>query len=423
MVIPGSTAGRPWYRQVSADQWRAFWAAYLGWALDGFDFSILTFVLVDVQRSFEVNNTLAGALLSIGALFRVVGGVGAGLAADRWGRRGPLMFSILCYSLLTFLSGFSTTYGMLFACRALFGIGMGGVWAAGMPLALEHWPAHLRGTASGLLQSAYATGIILMAVIYQLIHPLLIDRGDLAWRFFFWIGILPSFLVLWIMRSVKESPVWLERQRHIAEVPDGARGSTSLGRLFKGELLGITIQATVLMASLLSMYYSMNYLYPTFLQRMGRQTLPFIMMFNVAGIAGGIACGRLSETALGRRGSSALTTLIGIASIPIYLFTGSTALLLAGAFLMGWSSGNFGVIPTYLSERFPTAIRAAGAGFAYQAGGGIAAVAPTIIGSLQDRGMTLASAMALAIGVSGILVLILLALGPETRGRDLKATD
>jgi hypothetical protein len=76
-----------------------------------------------------------------------------------------------------------------------------------------------------------------------------------------------------------------------------------------------------------------------------------------------------------------------------------------------------------LSERFPTAIRAAGAGFAYQAGGGIAAVAPTIIGSLQDRGMTLASAMALAIGVSGVLVLILLALGPETRGRDLKATD
>ena len=59
------------------------------------------------------------------------------------------MFSILCYSFLTFLCGFSTTYGMLFACRALFGIGMGGVWVAGMPLALEHWPTHLRGTASG----------------------------------------------------------------------------------------------------------------------------------------------------------------------------------------------------------------------------------------------------------------------------------
>jgi cyanate permease len=101
------------------------------------------------------------------------------------------------------------------------------------------------------------------------------------------------------------------------------------------------------------------------------------------------------------------------------VFVQSTALLLIGAFLMGLSSGNFGVIPTYLSERFPTAVRAAGAGFAYQAGGGLAAVAPTIIGSLEDGGMALAMAMAICIAVSGVLVLLLLWLGPETRGRDL----
>src|SRR5207247_1452682 len=106
------TVRLPWYREVTTDQWRAFWAAYLGWMLDGFDFNILAFVLVDVQRSFTVNNTLAGALLSIGALFRMIGGAAAGTAADRWGRKGPLMYSILCYSVLTFISGFSTTYGM-----------------------------------------------------------------------------------------------------------------------------------------------------------------------------------------------------------------------------------------------------------------------------------------------------------------------
>ena len=117
--------------------------------LDGFDFTILTFLLVDIQRSFTVDKALAGALGTITLIFRVAGGIGAGTAADRWGRKGPLMFSILWYSLFSFLGGFSTSYGMLFAIRALFGIGMGGVWAAGMPLTLEHWPAHLRGTASG----------------------------------------------------------------------------------------------------------------------------------------------------------------------------------------------------------------------------------------------------------------------------------
>lgn len=140
----GARASGPWYQGVTAEQWRAFFAAYLGWMLDGFDFTILTFLLVEIQHTFTVNSALAGALGTATLLLRVVGGIGAGTAADRWGRKGPLMGSILWYSIFAFLGGFSTSYGALFMCRALFGIGMGGVWAAGMPLALEHWPARLR---------------------------------------------------------------------------------------------------------------------------------------------------------------------------------------------------------------------------------------------------------------------------------------
>jgi MFS transporter, SHS family, lactate transporter len=419
--MPNDAMGRPWYRQVSGDQWKAFWAAYLGWALDGFDFNILAFVLVDVQRSFTVNNALAGALLSISALFRVVGGVGAGAAADRWGRKGPLMFSILCYSILTFLCGFSTSYAMLFAFRALFGIGMGGVWSAGMPLALEHWPAHLRGRASGLLQSAYATGYILMAVIYQFVHPIVASAGELSWRFFFWLGIVPAALAFWIMRGVKESPVWIESQRQGRAQP--AQPGFAVGRLFQRELLPVTLHGFLLMAGMLAMYYSITYLYPKFLQTHGFQTLGFVISFNVGGILGGIACGRLAETPLGRRGASALVTLIGLSSLPFYLFSDSVTILMIGAFFVGVGTGNFGMTPTYLAERFPTAVRAAGAGFAYQAGGGLAAVTPTIIGVLEDRGMPLASAMTWCTAVSGLLVIVLLALGPETRGRELNANS
>ena len=79
-AAPSSTSR--WYRQVSADQWNAFAAAYLGSLLDGFDFTILTFLLVDIQKSFTVNNALAGALLTVSLLFRVIGGVSAGTAAD-----------------------------------------------------------------------------------------------------------------------------------------------------------------------------------------------------------------------------------------------------------------------------------------------------------------------------------------------------
>ena len=89
-----------WYRDVTPTQWKAFFGCYLGWVLDGFDFTILTFLLVDIQRSFTVDKALAGALGTITLIFRVAGGIGAGTAADRWGRKGPLMFSILWYSRL-----------------------------------------------------------------------------------------------------------------------------------------------------------------------------------------------------------------------------------------------------------------------------------------------------------------------------------
>src|SRR6516162_1036448 len=119
---------------VSREQWRAFWAVFLGWLVDAFDFNMLAFILIDIQKSFAVDRALAGALGTITLLMRLLGSTGAGVLADKYGRKLPLMLSILWFSVFAFLSGFSTSYAMLFGLRALFGIGMGGEWAAGMPL-------------------------------------------------------------------------------------------------------------------------------------------------------------------------------------------------------------------------------------------------------------------------------------------------
>ena len=82
--------------------------------------------LIDIQKSFSVDRALAGALGSVTLAMRVVGGIGAGVAADKVGRKLPLMLSILWFSIFAFLSGFSRSYATLFVLRALFGIGMGG---------------------------------------------------------------------------------------------------------------------------------------------------------------------------------------------------------------------------------------------------------------------------------------------------------
>jgi putative sialic acid transporter len=411
-----------WYRNVTPTQWKAFIGSYLAWVLDGFDFTILSFLLIDIQQSFTVDKALAGALGTATLIFRVAGGIATGTAADRWGRKGPLMFSILWYSLFSFLGGFSTSYQMLFACRALFGIGMGGVWAAGMPLTLEHWPAHLRGTASGMMQSGYSMGFLLSALVFEFGYPLVNRSADMGWRVMLWIGILPAFLVLFIMKGTQESPVWLERQRHLKEHEQ--RDSLSLMRLFKPDLLMTTLHTSMLMGAFLFMYHSISYWYPTLLTQMQRPTLPFLAALNIGAIAGGVACGRMSEGRLGRRGAAMLTTFVGILAVPLYVFTTNAMLLWIGALTMGFfGAGNFGIVPGYLTERFPTVARAAGAGFAYHVGAGLASFTPTLVGVLQDRGLPLPNAMAACIAGAGVTVIFMLSVGPETRGRTFHATD
>ncbi len=419
-IDPTGDAAGPWYREVTRQQWVAFLAAYLGWVLDAFDFTILTFLLVDIQRSFTVNAALAGALGTITLMFRVAGGIAAGTAADRWGRKGPLMFSILWYSVFAFLSGFSTSYRMLFALRAIFGIGMGGVWAAAMPLTIEHWPAHLRGTASGMLQSGYSFGFLLSSIVFQFVYPL-VNRGtDIGWRVMLWIGVLPAFLLLFMMRSVAESPVWLERQRHLQR--EQRKDGLSIVGLFASDTVKTTVHTALLMGAFLFMYHSITFWYPTLITRMHRPTLPFLFALNLGGVTGALAVGCWSEGRMGRRGAVTLSTLIGILTIPLYVWTSSGVLLATGALLMGFfGAGNFGAVPAYLNERFPTSVRAVGAGFAYHVGAGIGSLTPTLVGRLQDVGFSLPLAMSLCIAVSGTLVIALIWLGPETRGREFHA--
>ncbi len=412
----------PWYRQVTRTQWNAFLASFLAWTLDAFDFTIVSFLLVDLQGSFSVSKAAVGAVGTATLFARVIGGIGAGTAADRWGRKGPLMFSVLWYSAFAFLSGLSTTFGMLLALRALFGVGMGGVWAAGMPLALEHWPARLRGIASGALQAGYSTGFIIAALVFQYAYPLINTRPDFAWRVMFCLGALPALLVFYIVSRAKESPVWLERQRHLRDTQ--TKDGVSLAQLFRPDLVKTTLLTALMMTMFIFSYYSITFWYATFIISKGLKPVSFSLLLNIGGVTGAVAAGRLAETWLGRRGAATLMMVIGIASVPLYVLTDDTWLMWLGAFLVGFfAAGAWGMVPTYLNERFPTAVRAVGAGFAYHVGAAVGSFTPAIIGAMQDRGMTLGVSMASCIALAGVLVIATVWMGPETLGREFHAAD
>jgi SHS family lactate transporter-like MFS transporter len=408
-------------RDVTPGQWRAFWAVFLGWIVDSFDFNILAFIVIDIQQSFTIDRALAGLLGTITLVMRLVGGTIAGTMADKYGRKLPLTLSIIWFSVFAALCGFSTSYAMLFALRALFGLGMGGEWAAGMPLVLEHWPRKLRGLVSGLMLGGWYWGYLLAAAVFQFIYPLFNDTPDLAWRTMFWVCILPALLTLWIRSGVPESPVWLERQRKLKESGGLAREpKLSLWRIFHPDLLFTTIQTTLVIGSFMCIYYSLNFWYPTFLRDAGRTNLlPFLAAFNIGAIAGTATWGRISEGRLGRRGAFTATLILGPASLPFFLYGGSTDTLVIGAFTMGFfGMGVWGMAPAYTVERFPTGVRGVGPGFTYHAGAAIGALMPWLLGEMQDRGMSAVNGMSVTMVASAVLAMVMVWMGPETRGRD-----
>src|SRR6266550_2070494 len=390
-------------RELTRDQKRAFIATFLGWMFDGFDFTSLTFILVDIQHTFAIDAVLAGALGTVTLVMRLAGGVVSGAMADKWGRKLPLMLSITWLAIFAFLSGFSTSYTMLFALRALFGIGMGGVWAAGMPLTLEHWPAHLRGAASGMLQGGFAWGFILAAFAFRFVYPLFSGIPDLGWRMMFSIGILPALLVPWIHARVTESPVWLERRRHM--LATGRIEKPPVVRLFQRDLIGTTLQCAALMTAFMFSYYSITFWYATLPRSRGIEPFAYLVTLNLGQALGNPAWGWISDRRLGRRGAVTVAALLGVAAVPLFTLATSHAVMWLGAVVMGVCGiGIWGMAPTYLTERFPTIVRGVGPGLAYHTGAAIGSITPTFIGLLQQRGMPLGTAMALVIAIAGVTV-------------------
>ncbi len=409
---------QPWYRQVSKSQWKAFLTTFAAWVLDAFDFTILTFVLVDIQQSFSVNKGLAGLLGTVTLLFRVVGGIGAGTFADRYGRKGPILFSIAWYTLFAFLSGASTTYVMLFAFRGLFGIGMGGMWAAGMPLALEHWPQHLRGIASGFLQGGYSLGFLLSSLVYQLGYPYISHQPEWAWRIMLWSGVVPAAIIFFVMRTVPESPILAraaqgaagQRQQRAALARPALRPRPHLGHAAHVVADG-RVRVGLPVHDLLVSHAAVDV-------EAAAAEVPAAAERRRADRRR--RARRDVRTLGGRRGSATLGMVVGLLSVPLYLFATNPSVLLLGAWMMGFfAAGAWGMVPGYLSERFPTEARGVGTGFAYHAGVGIGSYAPFLIGRLQDGGTDLRVAMAYCIVTAGVACVALLWLGPETRGRTL----
>jgi SHS family lactate transporter-like MFS transporter len=380
-------------------------ASFLGWSLDAFDFFLLVFVLKDIAEEFhtDISNVTIAILLTLA--MRPIGAFIFGRAADRWGRRPTLMVDILLYSILEFASGFAPSLTVLIILRALYGVAMGGEWGVGASLTMETIPPHARGFVSGLLQSGYPAGYFIASVVYGSLFPFI------GWRGMFMVGVIPALLVLYIRRTVPESPSW-SRQAAIE------RGGT-LTVLKSHWRLGI--YAVVLMTAFNFFSHGTQDLYPTFLQvqhKLSPHAVGIIaVIYNIGAICGGILFGTLSER-FGRRRCMIVAALLSLPVIPLWAFSDSAVLLAIGAFLMQFTvQGAWGVVPVHLNELSPDTARGTFPGFVYQLGNLLASVNATLQAAIAEHfGGNYGLALAVVAGSVAVVIAVLAGVGSEARG-------
>jgi SHS family lactate transporter-like MFS transporter len=417
MATVTSATAIPWWREPTKEQWLAWVAAWLGWTLDAFDFTIFLLIMVPISQEFQVPLTAVTAVFTLTLWMRLVGATASGWLADRIGRKKPMMISIAWYSACNFIAGFSPTFWFLFLFRALLGIGMGAEWPAGAALAMETWPQRSRGFMGAVLQGSWGLGALLSSAAYGLLYD------SIGWRGLLWIGVLPALSIVYIRIFVKEPPVWLENRRLQRLQQREVRAP--LFKIFKRQALGNTLTACWMMASAFVVGYSVGGMFPSYLQKdlgfsPGLVALPVMLqslMFFLSAALWGWYADRF-----GRRRAIIITALLTIPVAPLYLLSTNYTMIVVFFTLQGaFGGGGMHVqYPHYLAERFPTEVRATASGFCYHQGaifGGL--TGPVIAYLALDWHLGFAIPMLIGTTVAAASLVAAMLVSPETRGKEL----
>jgi len=405
-----------WYHTITREQWKALLAAQLGWMLDAMDVMLYAFALNTIRAEFQLSGATAGVLASAALITSAFGGIFFGWLADRIGRVRALLYAILIYSFFTAMTATAANFAELLLWRMLVGIGLGGEWSAGSVLVAETWPAEHRGKALGLMQSGWAIGYILAALLSAAILP---EHG---WRLLFVIGILPAFLTFWIRRHVAEPAIWRAQKKNAFTAT-----FNSFRTILRPPYLRLTLRASLLTTSVLFAYWGLFTWMPAFfatpVENGGAgltivKSAMWIIPMQIGAFFGYVLFGFFSDR-FGRKPAFITFLIAAAALVPIFgaLARDEMLLLLLGPLIGFFGHGYFSVFGAMLAELFPTAIRGTAQGFAYNIGRAFSALAPFTIGALADV-WGIGSALLLT-SVFFLLGAGLMRLLPETKGHAL----
>jgi MFS family permease len=404
-----------WWRAADGRARHAFVAASLGWMLDSFDVMLYSLVLASLIQdpTLQLSTSVAGQLGALTLLSAAVGGVVFGVLADRIGRKQALMAAVLIYSIFTAACGLVQNVAQLAVCRILLGFGMGGEWATGVALVSETFPAKHRGKALAFVQSSWAIGYGLAALVNLLVMPVW------GWRGVFFVGVLPALFTMWIRRKVEEPELW-------RRTPDAARGRIS--ELFTPARARVTVFIILMNACCLFGWWGLNLWVPAYLnlpaERGGVGLTSSAMSWFVIAMQVGMWFGYVSfgyiADAIGRKRAYVGFVLMASLLLPLYGYLREPLyLLLLGPFVAFFGTGYYSGFGAVIAELYPTSVRATAAGVGYNVGRIASAAAPFVVGSMAG---TQGFGVAFAITGAAFFFAALAWLGiPDTANRELTA--
>jgi putative MFS transporter len=435
----------------------------IGWLFDAMDQGMVAGVMAAIGKDWTLNPGQIGLLGSISMLGMALGAALSGMAADRWGRKFVIMWTLIIYGVASGLSGFAVNLPMLLTLRFITGFGLGGELPAAVTLISEYSPTKVRGRNVILLESFWAWGWIAASLVAYLVIPVY------GWQMAFWIGAVPALFAAFLRKVVPESPRYLEATGQLAKadalvsimekqaglssgsalneavhsgsalhgavhgeaapgeaVSSGNNHPITFAGLWSGRLFRSTIVLWIIWFGINFGYYGFVLWTPTLLVGKGFalvKSFEFTLIMCLAQLPGYYSAAYLVER-IGRK--IALTLFFTGTAVAAWLFGHANStqnVLIFGSLLYFFSLGTWGCVYAYTPEVYPTAARASGSGWAASFGRLGAFIAPFIVPVIyQNYGKEIGYTyvFGLLTAVFFIVALVVLLFGKETAGRSLE---